>query len=101
MRAASDAGLFDEAIAREVLQAGSLNLLLAAGREAWTALRERIAAVLSAGFNFAGVNRDTLIVRASDARMVLPFHVGDYVDFYSSLEHATNLGRSFVRAVIR
>src|SRR5207302_1395186 len=28
-----------------------------------------------------------------EAELLLPFAVGDYVDFYSSLEHATNLGR--------
>jgi fumarylacetoacetase len=31
----------------------------------------------------------------SDADLTLPFEVADYVDFYSSLEHATNLGRMF------
>ena len=31
----------------------------------------------------------------SDADLRLPFDVADYVDFYSSLEHATNLGRMF------
>ncbi len=31
----------------------------------------------------------------SDAQLRLPFEVADYVDFYSSLEHATNLGRLF------
>jgi fumarylacetoacetase len=30
-----------------------------------------------------------------DANLRLPFDVADYVDFYSSLEHATNLGRMF------
>jgi fumarylacetoacetase len=31
----------------------------------------------------------------ADAQMHLPVDVGDYVDFYSSLEHATNVGRLF------
>jgi fumarylacetoacetase len=34
-------------------------------------------------------------VPASEARVRLPFDVADYVDFYSSLEHASNLGRMF------
>ena len=33
--------------------------------------------------------------RSPDADLRLPFDVADYVDFYSSLEHATNLGRMF------
>ena len=31
----------------------------------------------------------------SDVELLLPLHVGDYVDFYSSIHHATNLGRIF------
>jgi fumarylacetoacetase len=33
--------------------------------------------------------------KALDAPLRLPFEVADYVDFYSSLEHATNMGRMF------
>ena len=33
--------------------------------------------------------------RVAGARLRLPFEVADYVDFYSSLEHATNIGRMF------
>jgi fumarylacetoacetase len=35
------------------------------------------------------------LIPRSDVRMQLPFEVADYVDFYASLEHATNLGRMF------
>ncbi|MBD0328786.1 MAG: fumarylacetoacetate hydrolase family protein, partial [Thermoleophilia bacterium] len=34
-------------------------------------------------------------VAVADVESALPFAVADYVDFYSSLEHATNLGRLF------
>jgi fumarylacetoacetase len=34
-------------------------------------------------------------ISLDEAELRLPFAVGDYVDFYSSLEHATNLGRLF------
>lgn len=59
----------------------TLNRLLAAGGAAWTALD---AAVASA---------DGPVVPHSEVSLHLPFAVGDYVDFYSSIEHATNLGR--------
>src|SRR5204862_7042474 len=36
---------------------------------------------------------DAHTVDAADVELLLPFSVADYVDFYSSLEHATNLGR--------
>ena len=94
LHAAADAGLFDRTVGRAVLQAPTLNLLLAAGRQAWTTVRERATALLQANTELLrGIDRDALLVRQSDARMALPFQVGDYVDFYSSIEHATNLGK--------
>jgi fumarylacetoacetase len=61
----------------------TLNALLAAGPDAW---REAIAAARS---------HDGPRMPADQAPVRLPFEVADYVDFYSSLEHATNLGRLF------
>jgi len=61
----------------------TLNDLLAGGRTAW---QEAIAAARA---------HDGPRVAEGDARLRLPFDVADYVDFYSSLEHATNLGRMF------
>jgi fumarylacetoacetase len=96
LHAAAAAGLFDGTIARHVLEAPTLNLLLAAGRDAWSALRERVRALLTnPGEAFGTVNRDALLTARANAKMLLPFHVGDYVDFYSSIEHATNLGKIF------
>lgn len=94
--AAADAGLFDAVMARGALQAPALNLLLAAGRPAWTALRERIVELLRADTSaLDGIDREALLVPRSGALMTMPFQAGDYVDFYSSLEHATNLGKIF------
>lgn len=96
LHAASQAGLFEGVIAQAVLQAPTLNPLLAAGRGAWTALRERVRALLLHGTQaFDGIDRDAFFVRRANATLFLPFAPGDYVDFYSSLEHATNLGKIF------
>ena len=93
---AAQAALFDGIVSRAVLQAPTLNLLLAAGRQAWTALRERVRSLLLEGTGeLGGLNRESLIAARPQAQMLLPFAVGDYVDFYSSLEHATNLGKIF------
>src|SRR4030095_10402541 len=35
------------------------------------------------------------LVALDDIELRLPFAVADYVDFYSSIDHATNLGRLF------
>lgn len=37
-------------------------------------------------------NRDEYFVEQIKAKMLLPIQIGDYTDFYSSLEHATNCG---------
>jgi len=92
-------GLLDGvcADAGAVFAAPSLNPLLACGRPAWRAARERLTELLSAGderIREAGVVDAALFPRAG-RQFVLPLDVRDYVDFYSSLEHATNLGKMF------
>ena len=74
------AGVFDGPV---------LNPFLALGRAAWSATRERLTELLRAG----APERE--LVALADAQVALPIAVGDYVDFYSSIEHATNLGRLF------
>ncbi len=66
-----------------VFAAPSLNPLLAAGRGAW---EQAIAAAQA---------HDGPRLPLAEAHLRLPFEVADYVDFYSSLEHASNLGRLF------
>jgi fumarylacetoacetase len=63
----------------------SLNPFLALGRPAWERARGQLQGALDDAPRFP---LDT-------AELLLPVQVGDYVDFYSSLEHATNLGRLF------
>jgi fumarylacetoacetase len=62
-----------------ILDAPSLNALMAAGPEVWRQVRGRL--------------EDGREV--SEPELGMPFEVADYVDFYSSLDHATNLGRMF------
>ena len=85
------AGLLDE---ETLLDAPTLNAFLGRGRSAWTAVRERLQHLL--GEN-ASADERASVLRAShprdDLTMHVPVAVGDYVDFYSSIEHATNLGR--------
>ena len=69
-----------------VFDAPSLNPFLALGRASWEDTVARIVELVGAGANF---------VPLEDAELRLPFEVADYVDFYSSLEHASNLGRLF------
>jgi fumarylacetoacetase len=73
----------------ELLSAGSLDALLAAGRPQWTALRDVLSELVLASRR----PPEARLYRVSDVRTYLPFTVADYVDFYSSRHHAENLGR--------
>ena len=65
----------------------ALNAFMAAGPETWAAVRERLVALAR------GVDARPSLVALDAVQLRLPFGVADYVDFYSSLQHATNLGR--------
>jgi len=69
----------------------TLNPFLGLGRQVWAEARQAITRILSAD----SVPVEGAIHRVEDVRMLLPFEPGDYVDFYSSLEHASNLGKMF------
>jgi fumarylacetoacetase len=69
-----------------VFEAGELNPFLALGRSSWEDTVARIDELVHGGAD---------LVPLEDVAVRLPFAVADYVDFYSSLEHATNLGRMF------
>ena len=40
-------------------------------------------------------NNSSVLIKQSDAQMHLPLKIGDYTDFYSSIEHASNIGSMF------
>jgi fumarylacetoacetase len=65
---------------------GSLDQLLPLGRATWEKVTWEAVAAAEFGDRSFGVE---------ELEVELPFTVADYVDFYSSLEHATNLGRMF------
>jgi fumarylacetoacetase len=69
----------------------SLDPLLAAGPEAWGELRATLTELLADERHRPGV--EPALLPRERVRPVLPFTVADYVDFYSSEQHATNLGR--------
>jgi len=83
-------GLLVEAgLPTQALRARALNQLLSLGPDAWAALRATLQEVLADGPPAEAA------VPLADVDVVCPVGIGNYVDFYSSLEHATNLGRMF------
>jgi fumarylacetoacetase len=77
----------------ELFARGSLNPLLAAGFETWHDVRHALTEWLGDEAHKHVV--DHHLAPADQVELVLPFTVGDYVDFYASEHHATNLGRMF------
>ncbi len=73
----------------------ALNPFLALGRPAWRGVRAVVSRLLDAEtpvLRDDPARRARLLIPQSDVRMHLPAHVGDYTDFYSSLDHARNVG---------
>jgi fumarylacetoacetase len=71
----------------------SLNGFMAAGPAAWQATRARLTELLSGPQHRALV--EPHLACQADVELRLPFEVADYVDFYSSRDHASRVGRIF------
>jgi fumarylacetoacetase len=74
------------ATGRPEFAAPSLNALMALGPAAWAATRVEARGLLEDG---------AATIPLRDVELHLPIEVADYVDFYASLDHATNVGRIF------
>jgi fumarylacetoacetase len=85
----SGGDLVDVTGVHDLLATGSLTPLLTAGFAAWEETRSLVEAFMQEGPD------PGRITPVQSVTMHLPFVVGDYVDFYSSLHHATNVGRLF------
>ena len=73
----------------------TLNPLLMLGPELWRALRHGIFGLLHEANASAKPSLETCLVAQRHCEHALPFQIGDYSDFYTSLYHATNIGRMF------
>ncbi len=71
-----------------------LNDFIDLGKPVTHAVRLRVQDLLS-DKNSSLLNHTHVLVPQSEAQMHLPVHIGDYTDFYSSIEHATNVGKMF------
>ncbi|HEY0346094.1 MAG TPA: fumarylacetoacetate hydrolase family protein [Solirubrobacteraceae bacterium] len=81
---ASELALGDDPDLTRAVRAPDLNALIELGPAAWGAVREAAADAPA-----------TARIALADCEPVLPVRPADYVDFYASLEHATNFGRIF------
>ncbi len=94
LAATQTAGLLDHLdLPDDCFAQDALNSYLATGPGAWSATRSRLTDLLSDPAHRPAL--EPLLRPLADVVMGVPVRVGDYVDFYSSLHHATNLGRLF------
>ncbi|MDB4293302.1 fumarylacetoacetase [Maribacter sp.] len=95
LAATAETGVFDSlAFDLSVLTGEFLNPFIELGKATTAAVRTTIQTELT---NAASVLRgnSSVLVSQDDATMHLPVFIRDYTDFYSSIEHATNVGTMF------
>ncbi len=72
-----------------------LNDFIALGKPIWHYVRTQLTELLDSANPALQSHADKVLVRQADADLLLPVRVGNYTDFYSSMEHATNVGKLF------
>jgi fumarylacetoacetase len=72
-----------------------LNDMMKKGKKATTELRNRISDLLNKDNQEMQDKADQVLIPVEDVIMQMPVQIGDYTDFYSSKEHATNVGMMF------
>lgn len=92
LHAVSALGAFD--FDTSVFAKNKLNDFIALGKPVTNKVRTDLQAWLQDDQSVLG-GKPGLFVRQSEATMHMPVSVGDYTDFYSSIEHATNVGKMF------
>ena len=75
----------------------TLNAFMSLGRDAWKETRLILSNLFSEDNSDIRDSKikDDILFHVSDVEMRLPVDIGDYTDFYSSKEHATNVGKMF------
>lgn len=82
-----------------IFEGENLNPFISLGQPVWRAVRQRLSDLLRA--DSKGLLKSTVVDHAvvlrdpEEVQMIMPVKVGDYTDFYSSEEHATNVGTMF------
>ena len=82
----------------DVFLQDTLNGFISDGKKTWRAVRNRISEIFDVENPSLQNNTDhkkTVLFSIDEIEMQLPVQIGDYTDFYSSKEHATNVGTMF------
>ncbi len=86
-----------EGLTDNVFEAYTLNEFIELGKPVTSAVRLRLQELLLEGSALSADNKsiDECFYALDQVKMMMPVHVPNYTDFYSSIEHATNVGKMF------
>lgn len=84
----------DAQVALEQCCQAQLNAFMAMGKRFWSALRQALSQALTQGSSLQAKVESCLVAQA-DVEYALPCQIGDYTDFYTSIHHATSVGKKF------
>ncbi len=94
-----DYGFFDEieGLNENVFEAYTLNEFIELGKHVTNAVRLKIQELLLEGSSLSHDEKtiEECFYDLDKVQMMMPLHVQNYTDFYSSIEHATNVGKMF------
>jgi fumarylacetoacetase len=94
LEAAADAGLFGKRrFFKKIFGQSTLNEFIALGKPVTNRIRRKVQAWLE--LPASPENAQAILVDRPSATMLMPIRVPNYTDFYSSIEHATNVGKLF------
>lgn len=82
----------------DVFRQSSLNHFIALGKPVWSRVRERLSELFQSDNSELRDNakaRARILVPVQEIEMLMPVTIGDYTDFYASIDHATNVGKMF------
>ncbi len=88
-------GFFEDKIETNVFCKDVLNDFISLGKETWSFVRNKIQNLVTTESNFFNEHHTQFVYLQSEAVMHVPVRIGDYTDFYSSEEHASNVGKMF------
>lgn len=91
-------GFFDDlGCDMRVFERDTLNDFIAIGKEKTALVRNRLSQILDTNFDDwdASELKKYFLIPMADVQMLMPLNIGDYTDFYSSIDHATNVGTMF------
>ena len=80
---------------RDIFNKKTLNDFLKLGKPIWRQVRDRIAEIFDCNNTMDESHKTVILSKINEVEMLMPVKVGDYTDFYSSRQHAFNVGCMF------